>query len=117
LTFGRYTYLDVNITNISKRHRDRNDSPQCHAVIVSLGGNATLELVEPNVTIECAPGTVVLLDAQGTTHNVLEPTEGRQSLVLSTHNKWFFPQNEGEVELFAATGGRHHKKAKHSGTA
>jgi hypothetical protein len=108
--FGRYTYLDVNVTNISKRHRDRNDSPQCHAVIISLGGTATLELLEPNVTAECAAGTVVLLDAQGVTHNVLSPSKGRHSLVLSTHNKWMFPQHQEEVARFALHSGRKKKQ-------
>jgi hypothetical protein len=80
-----------------------------------LGGTATLELVEPNITMECAAGTVVLLDAQGTTHNVLSPSPGRQSLVLSTHNKWLFAQSQEEVAFFAVHGGREHKakKCKH----
>lgn len=77
---------------------------QLLALILSLGGTATLLLPEINASIDTGPGDVVLLDAKGLQHNVKGASEGRMSLVLSTHLRWWLPGNAAEVVRIAREG-------------
>lgn len=81
------------------------------ALILSLMGTATLELPEINVSIDTGPGDVVLLDAHGLVHNIKNPSEGRMSIVLSTHLRWWLPGNAAELRR-AARDGAHTSQAR-----
>mmetsp|Transcript_1270 Transcript_1270/g.2822 ORF Transcript_1270/g.2822 Transcript_1270/m.2822 type:complete len:255 (-) Transcript_1270:41-805(-) len=101
LICGLWTYIDVNLTPISKQHYDRNDNPQVPACILSFG-KADLVLPHAKIRAKQARGSMALVNSFKYQHGIEINDKGknRRSVVLSAHNAFRMSSNDELIRQF-----------------